>query len=117
MPRAESTGGHSREKNCVDLFSSVIESRFYYLLGFLFGMGFAIQLTRAEQRGVDARVMLRCRMAVLLVIGIVHGTLIWPGDVLSEYALLGMLLVFFRRLSPRALLAAAADQTAAKEDL
>jgi hypothetical protein len=48
------------------------------------------------------------RMAVLLAIGILHGTLIWRGDVLTSYALLGMLLLFFRRLSPRALLAAAA---------
>ena len=86
----------------------LIESRFYYLLGFLFGMGFAIQLTRAEERGVDVRVMFMRRMAVLLGIGILHGTLIWRGDVLTQYALLGMLLLFFRRLSPRALLAAAA---------
>jgi uncharacterized protein len=86
----------------------LIESRFYYLLGFLFGMGFAIQLTRAEERGVDVRGMFLRRMAVLLAIGILHGTLIWRGDVLTSYALVGMLLLFFRRLSPRALLAAAA---------
>lgn len=86
----------------------LIESRFYYLLGFLFGMGFAIQLTRAEARGVDIRVMFMRRMAVLLGIGILHGMLIWRGDVLTTYALLGMMLLFFRRLSPRALLAAAA---------
>jgi uncharacterized protein len=71
-------------------------------------MGFAIQLTRAEERGVDVRGMFLRRMAVLLAIGILHGTLIWRGDVLTSYALLGMLLLFFRRLSPRALLAAAA---------
>jgi uncharacterized protein len=35
----------------------VIESRFYTLLGFLFGYGFAIQLMRAEERGADVRVM------------------------------------------------------------
>src|SRR5215471_8419629 len=51
----------------------LIESRFYSLLGFLFGMGFAIQLTRAESRGVDVRAMFCRRMAALLGIGIIHG--------------------------------------------
>jgi uncharacterized protein len=81
----------------------LVESRFYSLLGFLFGMGFAIQLTRAESRGVDVRAMFCRRMAALLGIGIVHGMLIWRGDILTAYALVGLLLVFFRRLSPRAL--------------
>src|SRR5215472_4298712 len=47
----------------------MIESRFYSLLAFLFGMGFAIQLTRAESRGLDVRGMFCRRMAVLLGIG------------------------------------------------
>ncbi len=87
---------------------SLIELRFYSLLGFLFGMGFAVQLTRAEQRGIDVRAMFWRRMAALLAVGMAHGMLIWRNDVLTEYALLGMILVFYRRLSPRPLLAAAA---------
>jgi uncharacterized protein len=81
----------------------LIESRFYSLLALLFGIGFAIQLTRAELRGVDVRGMFCRRMAALLGIGILHGMLIWRGDILTAYALVGLLLVFFRRLSPRAL--------------
>jgi uncharacterized protein len=86
----------------------LIESRFYSLLAFLFGIGFAIQLTRAEQRGVDVRAMFCRRMAALLGIGIAHGMLIWRGDILTAYALVGLLLAFFRRLSPRALVVWAA---------
>lgn len=86
----------------------LIESRFYSMLAFLFGIGFAIQLTRAELRGVDVRAMFCRRMAVLLGIGIVHGMLVWRGDILTAYALVGLLLVFFRRLSPRALVVWAA---------
>jgi uncharacterized protein len=86
----------------------LIESRFYSLLAFLFGMGFAIQLTRAELRGMDVRAMFCRRMAALLGIGIVHGVLIWRGDILTAYALVGLLLVVFRRLSPRALVVWAA---------
>ena len=87
--------------------AGLIEQRFYTLLGLLFGMGFAIQLTRAEQRGADVRGMFCRRMLVLLGIGVVHG-LLFGHDVLTQYALIGFLLLPFRRLSPRRLLVAAA---------
>jgi len=92
---------------------SLIQFRFYSLLGFLFGIGFAVQLARAGQRGSDIRNLFWRRMAVLLAIGMVHGLLIWHNDVLTEYALLGMVLVFFRRLSSRLLLWTAAILTVA----
>jgi uncharacterized membrane protein YeiB len=77
---------------------NLIELRFYSLLGLLFGIGFALQLTRAESRGVDSTRLFLRRMAVLLAIGVIHGTLVWGGDVLTEYALLGFLLILFRRV-------------------
>jgi uncharacterized protein len=86
----------------------VIESRFYTLLGFLFGYGFAIQLMRAEERGADVRVMFYRRMAALLAIGMVHGLFLWRGDILTGYAIAGAFLALFRRWPPRALVAAAA---------
>src|SRR5215470_5279697 len=87
----------------------LVESRFYSLLGFLFGIGFAIQLTRAAQRGQDGATLFLRRMAILLVFGVVHGMLIWQGDILHAYALLGFVLVLFRRFSARNLLIAAAS--------
>src|SRR5262245_46331066 len=86
----------------------LLESRFYSMLGFLFGIGFAIQLTRAARRGTDVRNMFLRRLATLLAFGILHATLIWRGDILVDYALVGFALVLFRRLSPRKLLIAAA---------
>src|SRR5690242_4263642 len=44
----------------------LVEERFYSLLGFLFGMGFAIQLLRAQDRATDVRPMFYRRMAALL---------------------------------------------------
>ena len=85
----------------------VVESRFYSLLGFLFGYGFGIQLLRAEERGADVRVMFYRRMAALLVIGMAHGLFIWRGDILTAYAITGAALAFFRRASSRTLLIAA----------
>ena len=84
----------------------LIEERFYSMLGLLFGIGFAIQLTRAAQRGQDVRNLFLRRMAVLLGIGLVHAILIWHGDILTAYALVGFALVPFRRWSPQRLLIA-----------
>jgi uncharacterized protein len=47
-------------------------------------------------------------MLVLLGFGLFHGYLIWSGDILVSYALLGLLLLPFRDLSQRALATIAA---------
>ncbi len=79
--------------------------KFYLLFTFLFGLGFCLQLERAEARGVAfARRFVR-RMAILLLIGFAHGWFLWSGDILAKYALAGVLLLLFRRLAPRALVA------------
>lgn len=85
----------------------VIEGRFYSLLILLFGIGFGIQLTRAESRAIDLRATYYRRAAALLAIGIVHGTLIWRGDILTIYALVAFALVMFRTLGTRQILVAA----------
>lgn len=75
------------------------------LLSCLFGLGFAVQLARAEERGEDVRGLYARRLAILLAIGLVHLTLLWWGDVTWSYALVGFALLAFRRCRPRALLA------------
>ena len=75
---------------------------------FLFGVGLAIQMSRAEARGEDVAPLYRRRLAVLLAIGLMHGVLLWYGDILAPYALLGFVLLLFRRRGDRTLLAWAA---------
>ena len=86
----------------------VLESRFYTLLCILFGVGFGIQLMRANDRGTDVKTTYYRRSAALLAIGVVHGTLIWNGDILTMYALVAFALVMFRAMSARAVLWSAA---------
>ena len=76
------------------------------LFAFLFGLGFALQLQRLEERGVDFEALYRRRLSVLLVIGVVHFFFFWTWDILHLYALAGFLLLPLRRLSNRALLIA-----------
>lgn len=79
------------------------EGKVYILFSFLFGLGFAMQIERAEARDTGALPLLRKRMLVLAVIGAAHAFLIWAGDILLLYALLGLLLILFRRRSSKAL--------------
>ena len=48
------------------------------------------------------------RMAILFLIGLFHQTCLWSGDILATYAVLGVLLLPFRRLPARTLVRAAA---------
>ena len=80
----------------------VLESRFYTILGVVFGVGFAIQLGKVAEPGATLSVFRR-RMLVLLGFGVAHVLLLWSGDILIQYALLGFILVLFRDLQPRQL--------------
>lgn len=80
-----------------------VDGKFYTLFSMLFGAGFALQLARLVQRGHDGLRIYRRRVLVLLGIGLVHSFLVWDGDILTLYALLGLLLPFFHRWSVRAL--------------
>ena len=85
----------------------LVESRFYSLLILLFGIGFGLQLTRADRNATDLRGTYYRRSATLLAIGVVHGTLVWNGDILTMYALVAVALVIFRSASTQQILVAA----------
>jgi uncharacterized protein len=82
----------------------LVQGKFYCLFSFLFGMGFSVQMSRLESRGAAAGRIYSRRLLALLAIGILHGTLIWMGDILAFYALAGFLLLAFRKRQPRTLL-------------
>lgn len=90
------------------VFNGLLDGKFYTIFSALFGLGFSLQLERLEARGADGRNIFLKRMAVLLIFGLIHICLIWPGDILMLYALLGFTLPLFRPLSDRALLALSA---------
>lgn len=83
----------------------LVDWKFYTLFAFLFGLGFAVQLRRAEDRGAAGLPLYRRRLAVLLAFGLLHAYLLWYGDILHHYALLGFLLIPLRAWRSRALLA------------
>lgn len=78
--------------------------KFYPLFSVLFGLGVSIQLERAAARGVDFKRYFVRRMLILLGLGVAHALLVWNGDILVVYALVGLLLFLFRNARPRTLL-------------
>lgn len=89
----------------IDIF---IQRKFITLFFFIFGMGFAAQLQRAEARSARFVSFYRRRLAALTLFGLVHGIAIWSGDILLTYAFAGMLLLAFRNYSQKAILGASA---------
>jgi len=83
------------------------QEKFKALFSFLFGLGLAVQMLRAEERGAQFLPLYARRLGVLFLIGVAHFLLVWDGDILHDYALLGLPLLLFRRSSPKTLLVGA----------
>ena len=86
------------------LIGLLISGKALSTFSFLFGLGFAVQMMRAEARGRGIAGLYSRRLAVLLVLGIVHGVFLWYGDILATYAMLGFVLLLFRHRRQRTLL-------------
>ena len=83
------------------------QEKFKALFSFLFGLGLAVQMMRAEARGAHFLPLYARRLGVLFLMGAAHFLLVWDGDILHDYALLGCVLLLFRRSSPKTLLVGA----------
>lgn len=79
----------------IDIF---IQASFYPLFAMLFGYGLAMQFMRAEAKQRPFMPVAVKRLAILLLFGIIHAFLIWYGDILITYAIMGFLLIGMIRL-------------------
>jgi uncharacterized protein len=91
------TGADRAADTLVYLF---VQGKFYPLFSLLFGMGFAVMLARAESAERPFFMTYLCRVLALLVIGLAHALLVWPGDILVSYALVAVVLLLFFRRTP-----------------
>lgn len=103
--------GDGAADGVVQAIHLLVDGKFYSLFSLLFGLGFALQLERLQaQGGAGVRRYVR-RLLVLFGFGLAHLVLLWMGDILALYALLGLVLLLFRHASDRALLGWAAALT------
>lgn len=88
----------------IDMFA---QAKFYSLFSFLFGWGMAMQMERAQAKGIKFIPFYLRRLVILFIFGGLHSIFLWTGDILTMYSLLGMLLLLlFSRRSGRVLLIA-----------
>lgn len=76
----------------------------YTLFAFMFGAGFAYQILSAQRRGAGFSAEYWRRIVGLLVLGIAHVALLFQGDILVIYAILGAFLFLFRNAGTRTLI-------------
>jgi uncharacterized protein len=86
----------------LDLF---IQGKFYTMFSFLFGVGFYIFMSRAEQKGLPIKRIFGRRLLALFVFGTLHLVFLWYGDILHLYAFTGFILLLFYRRQNKTILA------------
>lgn len=86
----------------LDVFLQMfVHTKFYTIFSFLFGLGFYIFMSRAEQKGLNMNRLFSRRLFVLLLFGAIHLIFIWYGDILHTYAITGFLLLLFYNRKPK----------------
>ncbi|MEX5749081.1 DUF418 domain-containing protein [Massilia sp. X63] len=76
-----------------------VVGKFWTIFSLLFGMGFAVMLTRAERAGRSFLVPYMRRIAALAVFGALHHIFLFSGDILFSYAVAAtaLLIVLYGR--------------------
>ncbi|NJY61413.1 DUF418 domain-containing protein [Salinimicrobium sp. CDJ15-81-2] len=84
------------------IFGAFVFGKFFSVFSFLFGLSFYLHFQKKKTTSGFLKIYL-WRLSLLLLIGIVHH-LFWRGDILAIYAVLGGLLMLFRKLPLKLLL-------------
>ncbi|MFE6946586.1 DUF418 domain-containing protein [Streptomyces chartreusis] len=98
-PNGQSTAGEITNA----LISVIFAGKFYFLFAFLFGYSFTLQAPFTKSAGIIISARHSRRLLGLLLIGFLHAVLLYPGDILTTYAVLGLALVPARGRSARTL--------------
>jgi uncharacterized protein len=80
------------------------EGKMRALFSMLFGAGVIVLTERGESRGHSMADIYYRRLLWLMLFGIAHAFLLWWGEILYPYALCGLALYPFRKMTVRALL-------------
>lgn len=80
------------------------DEKFLTIFSMLFGAGIYLMTGNVEASGTRPGPLHYRRMGWLSLFGLLHGYLLWYGDILLTYSLCGMLLFVFRKMAPRRLI-------------
>jgi uncharacterized protein len=105
-PPAPPSGRPALDAAAQLLVAALFEGKFFVLFSLLFGFGFQRQLARVRA-GRSTPAAYARRLAGLFVLGVLHAALLFVGDILVTYALLGAALWMVRDWPDARLLALA----------
>jgi uncharacterized membrane protein YeiB len=79
-----------------------VQGKFWTIFSLLFGMGFAVMMTRAARAGREFKIVYLRRVVGLALFGAAHYVLLWEGDILFSYAVgaLMLMIVFYGKTIP-----------------
>lgn len=83
----------------------LVDAKFWSIFAILFGVGIGLYFEKTQSKG-PGNVLWR-RFSVLFVVGLLHGILLWFGDIIALYAATGFFVLLFRNCSNRCLLISA----------
>ncbi len=86
------------------IFQLFFYSKFFPIFSFLFGLGISMQALSMLQKDTLKFSFFARRMLVLFVFGVLHILLLWSGDVIHLYAVLGLLVTLLIKKSNRLIL-------------
>ncbi|WP_213980395.1 DUF418 domain-containing protein [Sphingomonas sp. dw_22] len=102
-PRAYG-GAHGADLAAYLVNFVLFDGRMRGLFSFLFGASMLLVVERAEAGGRSGGAVHFARMGWLLVFGLAHLWLLWRGDILAHYALVGMFAFALREMRPAQML-------------
>lgn len=86
------------------ILEHVFYSKFFTIFSFLFGIGVALQIKRFKEKEVFSNAFFLRRFGSLFLFGVIHLVLLWAGDILHLYGILGFLLLVLFRFPAKVLL-------------
>lgn len=95
-------GASALDRTVEGVLQTFVVGKFYLMFSFLFGYSFTLQLAAADRAAARPVPRLLRRSLGLLALGVLHAVLLYVGDILITYAVLGLVLVAARGCSPRA---------------
>ncbi|MBN1181738.1 MAG: DUF418 domain-containing protein [Bacteroidales bacterium] len=91
------------DSNVMEIVFFFISGKAYSIFALLFGFSFFIQLNRKDSAGIDYRATFLWRLTILMVMGLLH-SLIYRGDILNIYAILGIPLILLHKANNKLLI-------------
>ena len=93
----ESFGNIENDRMLYGFLKYFVDTKFYTIFSLLFGIGFSLQISKNMDNPAFPPLYAR-RLSWLIIIGLTHA-LLWSGDILILYALMGFILLAIRKIS------------------